>query len=57
MAVVLPFSVETARVTEELGRRTNMASKCRCQEMLALGNIEDYCGSTLTFRRLLLPLI
>lgn len=34
-----------------------MASKCRCQEILALGKIEDYCGSTLTFPRLLLPLV
>lgn len=37
------------RVTGGLGIQTNMAGKYRCQEILAPGNIEDYCESTLTF--------
>lgn len=45
------------RVIDGLGTQTNMAGKYRCQEMLAPGNIEDYCESNLTFPRLLLPLI
>lgn len=45
------------RVTDRLGIQTNMADKYRCQEILAPGNIEDYCESNLTFPWLLLPLI
>lgn len=37
------------RVTDRLGIQTNMADKYRCQEILAPGNIEDYCESNLTF--------
>lgn len=44
------------RVTDRLGIQTDMAGKYRCQEILALCNIEDYRESTLTFPQLLLPL-
>lgn len=53
MAVVLClFSrsrLRYVRVTDRLGIQTNMADKYRCQEILAPGNIEDYCESNLTF--------
>lgn len=45
------------RVTDEPGLHTNMASKHRCREKLALGNIEDYCNCNLTFPWLLPSLI
>lgn len=50
MAVfLLPCRHCYVRVIDGLGIQTKMAGKHRCQEILAPGNIEDYCESNLTF--------